>query len=257
MTPIEKAENSLNRRLEQLQALLRGDQPEATRQVLVQSVVICIGLGEALTEYIRMIGQFAQERHGELKESHAALQAEHAVLLQSGQELLERLKASPSDRAIRKEIERAQQAMEGIQNTLRRGANSLQRDLAPSMGVMEELAESVRRLGEADETMALKRAAKAMIAHTHALYRAQPKLPSREIIDAVTWETLAVAEIEQAPSFNDAFARAGYQALLALELMTLAVSPAPPHTADEATRRGIEAVSSRLTSIASRLAAGS
>jgi hypothetical protein len=216
--------------------------------------VVCVGLGEALTDYIKTIGQFAQERHGELKESHDTLQAQHADLLKSGQDLLEQLKANPTDRVIRKEIERAQQAMEGIQATLRRGANALQRDLAPSMGGMDELAETLRRLAEAEQLDALKRAIKSIVGHAHGLYRAQPKLPSREIIDAEVWQTLAVTEIEEVISFHEAFARAGYQALLALELMTMAVSPTPPASAEEATRRAIESVAHRLTAITARFA---
>jgi hypothetical protein len=100
MTPIEKAEQALNRRIDQLQANLREADTEPAQRFLFQSLVVCTGIGEALTEYIKMIGQYAQGRHGELKETHATLSAQHDELLKSGNELLDRLKAAPSDQAI-------------------------------------------------------------------------------------------------------------------------------------------------------------
>ena len=151
MTPTEKAEAALNTRLERLQVNLRAATSENSRRFLAQSLVVCIGLGEAMTDYVKMIGEYARGRYGEIKQTHATLSAEHAVLLKPGGELLEQLKANPSDRAVRHEIERAQKAMESIQKTLRRGADTLQSDLAPSMGAVDKMALSVRRLAEASQ----------------------------------------------------------------------------------------------------------
>jgi hypothetical protein len=255
MTPIEKAEQALNRRIDQLRANLREADAEPAQRFLFQSLVVCTGIGEALTDYIKMIGQYAQARHGELKEMQATLSAQHDDLLKSGNELLERLKASPNDRAIRKEIELMQQNMATIQKTLRRGANSLQRDVAPSVGMIDKLAVSIRRLGEADQPGALKRVIKMVVGHVGELYRAHPALPEKEIIDAAAWEQSATAEIDQATDFYDAFARAAYQAMLALAVMTMAVSPLPPRTAEEATSRANESVAKRLTAITARFTA--
>src|SRR5688500_8705383 len=118
MTPIEKAENALNGRISQLQASLREAKSETAQRFLIQSLVVCIGIGEALTDYVRMIGEYAKGRHGELKQTHDTLTAQHAGLLKTGQELLERLKADPTDRALRKEIEAAQKSMAAIQKNL-------------------------------------------------------------------------------------------------------------------------------------------
>lgn len=253
MTPIEKAEKALNSRIERLQANLREAQSETVRQFLFQSLVVCIGMGEALTDYVRMIGQYAQGRHGELKQAHATLTAQHADLLKSGNELLERLKANPGDRVIRKDIERAQQNMAAIQKTLRRGANALQREVAPSMAMIDKLALSVRRLGEADQIDALKRAITMIVGNVRELYLAQPTLPSKNIIDAASWEKSVVSEINQATDSHEAYARAGYQAMLALDVMTMAVSPTPPRTAGEATHRASESAAVRLKDITARL----
>jgi hypothetical protein len=140
MTPIEKAEIALNTRIDQIRAKLRAAESEAVQGFLFQSLVACVGLGEALKDYIQMIGEFAKGRYGELKPEHEALTAQHADLLTSGQEMLERLKANPTDKALLKEIEKAQAAMETIQKTLRRGANALQRDVAPAMALIDPLA---------------------------------------------------------------------------------------------------------------------
>ncbi|MEO7414061.1 MAG: hypothetical protein ABIZ81_11975 [Opitutaceae bacterium] len=254
MTSIEKAETALNRRLERLQANLRETTSETTRRFLTQSLVVCVGLGEALTDYLKMIGQYAQGRYGKLKQAHDSLTAEHADLLESGNELLARLKADPNDRLIRQDIERAQQAMAGIQKTLRRGADSLQRDLAPSMGIAEKLAVSVRRFGEADQLDALKRVIAMIVEHVRELYLAQPGLPAKGVIDAPAWEKSAVAEIQQASDFYEAYAMAGYQALRAIDVMTLAVSPTPPLTAEEANLRANESVAARVKAITARFA---
>lgn len=255
MTPIQKAENALNQRIERLQAGLKVAESADVRRVLFQSLVVCIGVGEGLTDYVRMIGQFAQGRHGELKATHATLTAQHAELLTSGNELLERLKADPTDRVVRKEIEVAQRNMAAIQKTLRRGANALQRDVAPSMAMIDPLALSVRRFAEAEQIDALKRVMALFVGHARELYRAQATLPSKDIIDAVAWEESAVAAIEQATDVSEAFARAGYQALLALAVMTMAVSPEPPRSAEEATRHANASAATRLEAITRRFTA--
>src|SRR5438067_13620475 len=111
MTSIEKAEYALNGRIEQIQANLRESKSDTDRQFLARSLVVCIGIGEALKDYVKTIGKFAERRHGELRPTHDALTVEHADVLKSGNELLERLKANPTDRAIRQEIERVQKKM--------------------------------------------------------------------------------------------------------------------------------------------------
>lgn len=254
MTPIEKAEAALNNRLERLQANLREAKAEKARQFLAQSLVVCIGLGEALRDYVKTIGEYAQGRYGEIKQTNATLTAEHADLLKSGNELLERLKASPNDRSLRKEIELAQRAMAAIQKTLRRSANSLQSDLAPSMAMVEKIAVSIRRFGEADQPEALKRVIGTMVGHVQELYQAQPELPSKDIINAASWEKSAVIEIDQVSDFYEAYALTGYQALRALHVMTMAVSSTPPGTADEAARRASESVAARLKAVTARFA---
>lgn len=256
MTPIQKAESALNRRIEQIQANLREPRSEAAQQFLFQSLVVCVGLGEALTDYLKMIGQYAQGRHGELKQTQETLTVQHAQALQAGTALLERLKANPTDRALRKEIEQTQKTMEGIQKTLRRGANSLQREVAPSLAMIDTLALSVRRLGEAEAIEALKRATKGFVGHARDLYRTHPGLPSKDVVDAPTWENAAAGEIDRATDFYEAYACAGYQALLALDLMTMAVSPAPPRTPDEATQRANDAVAARVKAVTARFTAG-
>ncbi len=254
MTPIEKAETALNRRIDQLQAALRDEsRSEAARRFLFHALVVCAGIGEALRDYIKMIGQYAQERHGELKQTHDALNAQHADVLKAGTALLEQLKANPTNRAIRKEIALAQKNMETIQKTLRRGANALQREVAPSMAMMDKLALSIRRLGEADAIDALKRVTREVVGHVRELYREQPGLPSKEIMDAAAWEKSAGSEIDQAGDFYEAYACAGYQVMRALDLMTMAVSKTPPRTAEEATHRAHESVAARLKDITARL----
>ena len=81
MTPIEKAENALNRSIEQIQARLREAQSETTQRFLLQSLVACVGVGEALTAYVRMIGQYARGRHGGLKQTQDAMTVRHAERL--------------------------------------------------------------------------------------------------------------------------------------------------------------------------------
>lgn len=255
MTPIEKAENALNRRIEQIQARLRQAESETTQRFLLQSLVACIGVGEALTAYVRMIGQYARGRHGGLKQTQDTLTVRHAELLKSGQELLERLKANPTDRALRREIEAVQRNMAAVQKTLKRGANALQREVAPSIAMIDQLAESVRRLAEAEQLDALKRAVKLVVGNVRELYRVQPTLPTKDIIDAEAWEKSAVAAIDQATDFHEAYAQAGNQAMCALEMMTLAVSDTPPQTGEEAAQRANEAVTARVKAITERFGA--
>lgn len=256
MTPIEKAENALNRRIERLQAKLGDASSETARNFLLQSLVACVGIGEALTHFVKSIGHYAQGRHGELKRTHDSLTAQHADLLKSGNELLERLKANPGDRAIRKEIEQAQQNMAAIQKTLRRGANALQREVAPGIAMIDKLAASLRRFGEAEELEPLKRVVRMLVEDVRELYRAQPTLPAKDIIDAASWEKSSLADIDRATDFHEAYAGVGYHAMLALELMALAVSTAPPRTSEEAIQRAGEAVAARLREIMARFAQG-
>ena len=256
MTPIEKAENALNGRIERIQKNLLAADSETARRFLVQSLVVSIGIGEGLTAYVRAIGEFARGRHGGLKQTHDTLTAQHADLLKSGQELLARLKATPTDKALLKEIEAVQRNMASIQKNLKRGANALQREVAPSMAMIDKLADSVRRLAEADQIDTLKRVIKVMVADVRELYLAQPNLEAKDIIDPVAWEKSAVSEIDQATDSHEAFARAGYQAMLALDVMTMAVSESPPKTAEEATNRANESVAARLKGITARFAGG-
>jgi len=256
MNPTEKAEVALNTRLDRLQANLRETSSESARRFLFQSLVVCVGLGEALTDYVKKIGEYAQARYGQLKQTHTTLTAEHAVLLNTGNELLDRLKANPTDRTIRQEIDRAQRDMAAIQKTLRRGADSLQRDLAPSMSMVDELAVTVRRFGEAGERAELKRVLGTVVEHVRELYRTQPDLPSKNLIDTEAWGTSAVAEMEQTTDFYEAYASAGYQVVRAIEVMTMAVSLTPPSTAEEISAQANVAVATRLKAIAERLATG-
>ncbi|MEO5959821.1 MAG: hypothetical protein ABIZ49_13875 [Opitutaceae bacterium] len=252
MTPHEKAVNAINARLERLQANLREAKTETAKQFLFQSIVVTVGVAEALSGYIKAVGQHAQRRHGEIKQTNEALGAQHADLLNSGRELLEKLKANPADPVLRKEIEALQRQMAAIQKNLRRGANSLQRDVAPSTGMIDKLAVSIRRLCEADQLEELKRATKLLVGHVRELYLAQPTVESKDIIDPVSWEKSAGSQIDQATDFYDAYARAAYQTILALDAMTMAVSETPPRTAEEAINRSNESGAARAKAIAAR-----
>lgn len=252
MTPIEKAETALNSRIIRLQGTLHEAKSETAERFLVQSIIVCIGIGEALIDYVRMIGQFASERNGELKKTQAALVAQHARLLSSGKELLERLKAKPTDRILRKEIDEVQRSMAAIQKALKRGANSLQRDVAPSTAMIDQVATTIKRLCEADQLDALKRVIKLFIGHVRDLYLTQPTLEPKIIIATAPWENSAVSQIDEATDYHEACARAGFQAILALDAMMLAVSQTPPRTADEAINRASESVEVRLKAITTR-----
>lgn len=256
MTPIEEAENALNSRISQLQATLRTTKSETAQPFVVHALVVAIGIGEALTHYVRTISEYATVRHGELKRSHDILAAQHSELLQEGQALLERLKTAPADRELRREIERAQKSMADIRKNLKRGANALQRDTAPSIAMIDKLARGVRRLGEAGQLDALQRAIKMIVGNARELYQTQPTLPAKDIIDAEGWEKTAASEIAQAADAHEAFGRAGYQAMLALEVMAMAVSSSPPRTSPEALQRATESVALRVKAIAARFATG-
>ena len=244
----------MNRRLEQLQAGLREADLQTTGRFLFQSLVVTVSVGEALNDYLKEVGDYAKRRHGELKQTNDELGARHAELLKSGKELLEQLKANPTDRAIRKEIERAQQAMESIQKNVRRNANALQRDVAPSVAAIDAISESVRRFGDAEDNDTLKRLLKTVVEQVRELYATHPDLPAKDIVDAVGWEKSAAVEIDQAAGFYDSYARAGANVILALELMALAVSPTPPSTAQDAAWRANESVGVRLKAVTARFA---
>jgi hypothetical protein len=256
VTPIEKAEAALNRQIDRIHANLLAAPTEQARQFLVQSLVVSVAIGEALQDYVKAIGEFAQSRHGALKVQHATLGAEHDALLKEGQALLERFKTNPGDQPIRKAIEQAQKSMASIQKTLRRGADALKRDVAPSMALIDELAVSLKHFGEAEHIDGMKRAIKSVIGHAGELYRRQPTLPAKGIIDLDAWEESAEAEIGQATDYFEAYAAAGYQAMLALEVMTLALSVAPPESAESATLGANEAAARRITAVTTRLAQG-
>jgi hypothetical protein len=145
--------------------------------------------------------------------------------------------------------------MAAIQKNLRRGADSLQRDLAPSMARVDELALCARRFGEAGEREELKRVLKAVVEQVRELYRTQPDLPSKNMIDTESWGKSAVAEFEPTTDFYEAYASAGYQVVRAIEVMTLAVSQTPPTSAEEISARANAAVATRLKAIAERLGA--
>lgn len=253
MSPYEKAVAALNARLERLQASLGEGTPETTRQAALQSIVVTLGLGEALNDYLGHVRDYAQRRHAELKQTNEALAVRHAELLEFGKQLLEQYKANPADRELRKRIETAKQDMATIQRTLRRGTNALQREVSPSVATIDQIAETVRRFVEADDREALHRVLKSLIGQVRELYATHPTVPARDIIDTASWEESAVAELEQAAGPNDTYARAGYQALLALELMALAVSETPPPTAADALSRATESVGSRLQAVTARL----
>ena len=257
MTPHEKAVAALNHRLERLQANLGEARSEVVQQFLFQSLVVTLGMSDAMSDYVKAVGQHSQRRHGEFRQAAATEGERHAGLLKSGQGLLEQLKASPTDRAVRKEIERAQRDMTEITKNLRRGAFALQRELALCMGMIDKLADGVRRLCEADRPDALKRALKSLIGHVRELYTGlEATRPAKDIIDAAAWEKSAASAIDEAVDFHDAYARAGHQAVLAFDAMTLAVSENPPRTAEEATRRANESAATRVKDITARLTSG-
>jgi hypothetical protein len=254
MTPHNKAVNAVNARLERLQANLQQAQSEPVQRILFQALVVTIASAEVLNDYIKAVGAYAQRRHAEVKQENDRLAVQHAEFLKSGQELLEKLKTSPTDRALRKDIERVQRSMAAVQKSLRRGANALQREFAPSLGMVDEMAVSVRRLTEADDVEDLKRVLKTIVDQVRGYYAAH-ELPAKNLVDAPTWEKSATVELERAAGFHDAYARAGNQLVLAVEFMIIALSENPPRTPDEVTQRGLEAVAARLKEITGRFTA--
>lgn len=252
---MQKVESALNRRIEQLQAQLKAAGADSTRRHLVQAILACIGIGEAITDYVATIEAYAKTRHAELKKTQVALTEQHTTLLESGKALLEQLKASPSDRALRKEIEQAQRSMAGIQKKLRRGADTLQQEVAPAIGLIDKIAATLKRLSESEDKEAQTRAVTMMVAHVQELYRAHPSLPSSGIIDAASWQKSAVRSVEEAEDFYDALARSSLQAIVALEVMIMALSTTPPTSAEDATRRADESVAQRLKRITERYSA--
>lgn len=252
MTSLEKAEAALNRRIERLRTNLHEAPSENARHFLAQSLVVCVGLGDALNDYVRAIGHYAQRRHGQLKQANDTLIVQHAALLQSGNELLTQWRANPTDRALRQEIDRAQREMATIQKTLRRGADSLQRALAPSMGIVDKLSVGLRRFGEADQSEALKRVVGTMVELGRELYLTQPDLPEKKVIDAAAWQKLADVEIDQAADFYAGYALAGYQILRVLEAMAMAVSENPPTSSSELNERANASLAVRLKAVTAR-----
>jgi hypothetical protein len=256
MTPTEKAVNALTHRLERLQANLREAQSETARRFLFQSLVVTAGMGEAMTDYIKRVGEYAQRRQGEFKQTTVTLSARHAELLKAGTVLLEQLKANPTDRPLRQEIDRMQQDMAAIQKNLRRGAHVLQSELSLIMAMVDEIALSVRRLCEAEQPDVLKRLLKRIVEYVRELYTGlESTRQSKSIIDAAAWEQAVVSAIDPAADFYDAYARAVYQAMLAFDLMTMAVSENPPGTAEAATRRANESATVRVKDITVRFTA--
>jgi hypothetical protein len=253
MTPHEKAVNAINARIARLQASLRDAKTETAQQFLVQSLVVSIGMAEALNDYIKSVGHYAQRRHAEVKRVNETLQAQHAELLNAAKQLLEKLKANPADAGVRKEIERTQQTMSSVQKAVRRSANALQRELAPGLAMIDRIADSVRRLSGAGDSAALKRLLKTVVGHARELYATHPALPAKDIVATEAWEKSVAAEIDRAAGFDDAYARSGYQATVAFELMALALSENPPRTPDEATQRSNESAAARLRQITARL----
>jgi hypothetical protein len=254
MSPYEKAVAALNARLERLQASLAAATTEAARQTAFQSIIVTLGLGEALNDYLTQVRDFAQRRHAELKSTNESLTVRHAELLEGGKQLLEQLKANPTDREIRKQIDAAQQHMAAIQKMLRRGTNALQREVAPSVATIDTIEDTVRRFVEAGDREVLHRVLTGLVGQVRELYATHPTVPAADLIDGETWEKSIASELEQAAGPEDAYGRGGYQALLALELMALAVSAQPPGTAGEALTRGTEAVAGRLKTITERFA---
>lgn len=254
MTPHEKAVSAINTRLERLQANLREAKVETVQGFLLQSIMVTIGVAEALNDYIKRVGTYAQRRHGEVKQANEAVAAQHAGLLEVGKELLEKLKANPTDQALRHEIKHTQQQMAALQKTVRREANALQRELAPCVAVIDQMAVSVKRFGEADQADALKRQLKTVVGEVREFYAAHPTPAAKRAIDAAAWEKAACTEIEQATDFYDAYARTGYHTILALELMTTALSENPPQSAEEFSQRANDAVAKRIKEVTGRFA---
>jgi len=252
MSPYEKAVAALNARLERLQSNLSAATQETARLAAFQSIVVTLGLGEALNEYLTSVRDYAQRRHDELKETNDSLTTRHAELLESGKQLLEQLKANPTDREIRRQIDVVASGGRVIQKMVRKGTNALQRDVAPSVATIDPIADTVRKFVETTDRDTLGRVLRTLIGQVRELYGTHPSVPARDIIDAEAWERTVDSELGQSTGPDDSYARAGYQALLALGLMTFAVSENPPKEAAEAFSRGTEGVAVRLKAITAR-----
>ena len=251
MTPHEKAVDAINVRLERLQANLREAQGEVARRFLFQSVVVTIAIAEALGDYVKAVGANAERRFGTVKQKNEILGSRHNELLQSGQQLLEKLKVDPTNQSVRSEIEQVKREMAAVQKDIRRDANALQRELAPTLAMIDEMSMAIRRFTEADEEGALKRQISAVIGHVRNLYAAQSVPLAPDVV--TSWEAAAVSELDQGTEYHDAYARAGHQVTLALEWLIMAVSENPPSGADEAVQRANEAVGRRLKEITARI----
>jgi hypothetical protein len=254
MTPHEKAVAAINARLQQLQSELRVATAESAQRFLFQAIVVAVAAAEALNDFIATVGRHGERRHGEAKQANEALAAQHAALLNSGRELLEKLKANPGDRSLRKEIELAQNNMATIQKVLRRATNALQRDLAPGLAMVDRMAEDVRRFADAGDAEALRRFFRAIVGHVGEFCAAHTG-PAKGLVDVALWGKTGLAELDQAAGFNDAYARAGYQGVMALESATMVLADEPPRTAEDATARASDMAAARLKRIAARFTA--
>jgi hypothetical protein len=125
--------------------------------------------------------------------------------------------------------------------------------MSGSLGLVEPMADNLRRFSESDQIEGMQRLIGQWVGQVSDFYAEAVRRLERGLIDAETWENAAVAEITQASEFYDAYARTGFQLVLALELLALALAEAPPTTAAEAIGRAKEAATARLKEVAARL----
>jgi hypothetical protein len=92
------------------------------------------------------------------------------------------------------------------------------------------------------------------VAQVQGHYAAASARLGKHLINAEEWEASALAEIARAAEFHDAYARAGFQLVLALELLALAIAESPPTTSEESIYRAKEMAGARLKAVAARLA---
>jgi hypothetical protein len=123
------------------------------------------------------------------------------------------------------------------------------------MTMIDKLADSVRRICEADQIEKLKRILKDLVGHGTELASAMKHTTpaAKDVIDPAAWQKSIAPAIDEAADFYDAYARAGHQAMLALQMMTMIVSEDPPQNAEEAVRRANESVAARVHAITARL----
>lgn len=255
MALMEQAEKALNARIQDFQTKLQAADAGPLRDSLVQAIVVYAGIGEAISAYVQSINQYATARFGELKTAQGTLTTEHAELLKSGHALLEELKLRPTDRALRKEIERTQRKMETLQKTLRRGADALQREISPGVRSLDELAAALRQLAEAEDTAKLRRAVHSMLAVARDRYHSGDHPPGNGVSPVAAWERGAVEAVENATNFYAAHARAGTHAILVTELLSAAMRVTPPETLDAGLQEAHAAVARRLAAVAERFRA--